>query len=316
MPEDGTANGSGRTDEKQGEHHDPRYHLVYAFGYAVLSLFVDFTFIWPESHLGALLFLAASFSLLAIYELREFPRHVTTTVIVFLFVSVPIVDFVIGVLNPPPETTVTGSLSPAGDPTPPTGCDPVTDANAKDQPYWSPFGGIFRMQMERPKNPPPKDAIVVALGGNGVIVTKNEKVPIVQIGECKLLSVQKTGDSLLIDAKVFDLKGQLRASIDNNAFRGLEDTGSTITQAGDLSTLIVREGNFERLWVRFLNRNAVQVRGVFFCPHTSSNVIVVRDDGVRMIPAARFANTPFTTITHNACTTDSPLGYMPPSPAQ
>jgi hypothetical protein len=74
------------------------------------------------------------------------------------------------------ETTVTGTLQFADDPTPQTGCDPATGDNAKDQPYWS---------------SPPKDSILVALGNNGVIVTESEKVPIVKIGECTLLSIQR-----------------------------------------------------------------------------------------------------------------------------
>jgi hypothetical protein len=293
---------------KKAEHSD-LYHYVYSFGGSVLVGIVDFIFIWPESRLLALLAAAAWFSLLAVFELRNFHKEWSVTVPVFLFVGALIANFLIPVQVP--ETTVTGTLQFADDPTPQTGCDPATGDDAEDQPYWSPFGGFIRFNIQRPKEPPPKGAILVALGSNGVIVTKSEKVPIVKIGECTLLSIQRIQNSLLIDANVYNLKGELHAHVNDNAFTGIEDADSQITQEGDLSTLVVREGRNERLWVRFANSNAVQVRGIFFCPHTSTNVIVIGNDAMRAIPDPR-VNSPLSTVSANTCVTDKPIGYGPP----
>jgi hypothetical protein len=120
---------------KKAEHSD-LYHYVYSFGGSVLVGIVDFIFIWPESHLLALLAAAAWFSLLAVFELRNFRKEWSVTVPVFLFVGALIANFLIPVQVP--ETTVTGTLQFADDRTPETGCDPATSDNAKDQPYWSP----------------------------------------------------------------------------------------------------------------------------------------------------------------------------------
>ena len=76
--------------------------------------------------------------------------------------------------------------------------------------------------MQRPKEARLKDAILVTLGSNGIIVTKTEKVAVVQIADCNLLSIQKTSNGLLVNASVFDLQGKLEAFIRDNAFTAIE----------------------------------------------------------------------------------------------
>src|SRR5271169_2961917 len=111
----------------------------------------------------------------------------------------------------PKETESHGWLLPADDPTLRTGCDPIDDPN--DQGYWAPLiGGLLRSMIPRPKNPPPKTATIVALGNNGIIVTKSDKVPIVKIAQCTLLSIENAPNGLLIDASVYDVAGRLIAS--------------------------------------------------------------------------------------------------------
>ena len=116
---------------------------------------------------------------------------------------------------------------------------------------------------ERPKEPPPKGAVVVALGSNGIIVTKDEKVPIIKLDECVLLAIQRTPSGLLVDASVYDVDGKVLARIDNNAFQGLEGENSQTRREGDLSTLIVRHQQAERLWVHYANKAAIQIPGAY-----------------------------------------------------
>jgi len=248
-------------NSKQPEHRD-LYHYVYVFGGSVGVGVVDFVFIWPDHHLLALLIAAAWFSPIAIFELRDFRPEWRVTVPVFLFMGALIANFIIDALTPLPERIITGTLQPASDPRPQTGCDPMgPDA------YWSPFGGFIRFKVQRHKEPPPADAIVVTLGSNGIIVTKNEKVPIVQIADCTLLSIQKTSNGLLVNASVFDLQGKLEAFIRDNAFTAIE-RGTFPPQPGDLSTMEVRDQNIERHWENFGNQKTVKEGGIFFC-HTS-----------------------------------------------
>jgi hypothetical protein len=116
MSENGTANGGDHSRNNHNQH-DARYHLVYAFGYAALSLAVDFIFIWPESHLFALLFLAAAFSLLALYELRNIPSDWSIIVPGILFMAALTAYVIVGPV-PPTETETHGWLTPAKEPLP------------------------------------------------------------------------------------------------------------------------------------------------------------------------------------------------------
>jgi hypothetical protein len=208
------------------------------------------------------------------------------------------------------ETTVSGSLEPADDPTPRTGCDPSD--NPTDQGYWGVVGGFIHFPIARPKNPPPQNATIVALATDGIIVTKNEKVPVLEIPRCTLLSIENAPNGLLIDAKVYDTSGKLIASVADNNFTAVEGANSHVTREGDLSTLIIRDATFgERLWVHFANRHAVEVRGIFMCPREMANVIVVTKDIFRDYPTAAMI---MNNVLVNACTVDAPMGYWAPVP--
>lgn len=217
MPEQGSTEGSGAPDSHYGQDQK-LYHWVYVAGITILTGVVDFAFLWPEWHLGALLVFATWLSLVAIYEFRNSTRGLAVTVPVLLFVGALIVNFLVDALTPIPERIVTGTLQAANDPRPLTGCDPASPGDS----YWSPFGGFLRFETTKPKEAPPNDAIVVALGNNGIIVTKSESVPIIQVGECTLLSIQKTPNGLLVNASVFDLQGKLRAFLRDNSFTAIE----------------------------------------------------------------------------------------------
>ena len=304
------------TSKDRHSDHQVLYHLVYVTGWCVITAAIDFAFLWPESHLLALVALMASLSLPITYEFTVWGMPVgwTGVTVATLFASIlPIYDW-LGPIRVP-DVEVQGWLQPGDDPTPRTGCDPVSAVGSNEDPYWSPIGGFFRFRLgERPIQPPPKGATIVALGNNGVIITKAEMVPVIQIGECSLLSLQKTSRGLLVDANVYGESGKLIATIHDNAISGIEGKNSHVTREGDLSTLIVKEGANERLWVRFSNPYAIRVRGSFICPKSSVNIIFVRDDTVQTYPAPDPRL--FPTVIANSCATDASMGFLPPPQAK
>jgi hypothetical protein len=238
------------------------YLLIEAFG------------IWPVSHfwcltttvigIVALLFLDGAFS-----EKQIFAAATVVTIIccVIYLRAPPIL---------PEETVRRGLLVPANDPTPSTGCDPA--GNPKDTPgdFLQPAPG-FRFGMKAVRRPTivlPKDAAIVAIGSNGVILSTSDNVPLIRVGQCTLLSMQKTVDGILINSSVFDRSNNVIGNIKDNNFQGFENVHSHIEQGGDLSTLIIRDDLGERLWVRFLNPRAVRVRGEFICPQKAATIFI------------------------------------------
>jgi hypothetical protein len=237
------------------------YLLVEAFG------------IWPISHLWclttavigivALLFLDGGFS-----EKQIFSAAMVVTIIccVIYLRAPPIL---------PEETVQRGLLVPANDPTPSTGCDPAGDPRDTPSTMFrnGPFGFGTR-GVRRPTIVLPKDAAIVAVGSNGVILSTSDNVPLIRVGQCTLLSMQKTVDGILINSSVFDRSNNVIGNIKDNNFQAFENVHSHIEQRGDLSTLIIKDDSGERLWVRFLNSRAVRVRGEFICPQKAATIFI------------------------------------------
>jgi hypothetical protein len=262
---------------------------------------------WPIAHFWALFAGVAGFVALLFMDGGFTESQIS------IYTAIAVAGSVLIYFIAPPvntETTVTGSLRPADDPTPRTGCDPSDDP--KDQGYWGIVGGFMRFPIPRPKNPPPQTATIVTLGNNGIIITKNYKIPILEIPRCTLLAIENASNGLLIDASVYDVAGKLIASVTDNNFTAFEGANSHVTREGDLSTLIIRDQTFgERLWVHFTNRHAIQVRGVFMCPREMANVIVMTEDAFRTYPTIVMN---MSTVLVNACTVDAPMGYWTPAP--
>lgn len=250
----------GNAPHKNHKKHEKLYHWVYVFGVSIVFVLIDFVFLWPENHFFALMALAAIASLTAIYELTVlgFSALWVTGVVVALFAVTGGIYFAVGP-NLPEESVRSGWLVPANDPTPITGCNPA----AKGAPILQ-FGPLGMGAIKKPTIVIPKDAAIVDVGSNGVILTKSDKAePLIRVGECTLLSMQKTEDGILINSSVYDCSNKLIGNIKNNNFEGFENTHSHIEQGGNLSTLVIRDDSREQLWVRFLNPRAFQIRGKF-----------------------------------------------------
>lgn len=100
---------------------------------------------------------------------------------------------------------------------------------------------------------------------------------------CNAFAIERTTGGIQIEARIFDRTGKkLVATISKNElgkneFRALEGGSSHIDRNGDLSTLIVRDGDGNELaYVRYMNPTTIHARGIFgFAGYTP---IPVRDD--------------------------------------
>jgi hypothetical protein len=242
MSENGATN---RGDHSRSNHnqHDARYHLVYVFGYAALSLAVDFIFIWPESHLFALLFLAAAFSLLALYELRNFRSDWSIVVPAILFMAALTAYAIVGPVLPT-ETDVHGWLEPANEPF------PKNSACLIDI-----------LQRELP------NGMLFSLGKPGMWFQKKSggKRPLLTVGACTLMSAEFKNNQLLFNADIYDQNRQLVARIEQNEFH-LVPGMIAYPSRPDRHTLGVysKDGNL-LFSIYFRNKDAIDVSGTFIC---------------------------------------------------
>ncbi len=206
--------------------------------FVLLGLFVVFDVIevWPTNHILALLGGVTGVSALAFMEL-------STSLWVACSAAAVLGAFAIFVYAPapipflPPETEIHGWITPANDPTPHNGCGTAV----------------------------PADGLLMVFGTNGVIGTGNGRLVPGRVGSCPILTLTRDARGLSIDADAYDAAGNLIYRIEGNEFH-LVPGQYSYSKRPDRHTLVVynRRGN-EQFFVRFLNGQAVRVRGVFSC---------------------------------------------------
>jgi hypothetical protein len=75
------------------------------------------------------------------------------------------------------------------------------------------------------------------------------------------VTIRRKPNGLSIDAQIYNEKGALVGNLQDNKYDIVLQDGSTLNRP-DLSTIGVTDARKnERLWVRYLNKAAVQVRG-------------------------------------------------------
>jgi hypothetical protein len=230
---------SGRFDDKKLNH------LVYVAGITLLTGVVNFVFLWPVSHLGALLIFALWLSFIAIYELRNFPSALIVTVPV-LFLSAFVVNYFV---PPPADVEVVGTLEPGAQPTPPNGCD------------GTPLG---------------LDALKILIGDNVVVLSGLGRVNAIKVGNCPVLSFERTAAGVSPIVDLYDAAGNKIAEVRNGGYHAFSGGAHFVDRRGDLSTLAITDSSgHELLFSRYLNPTALQARGIFGCP--GHRPVVVKD---------------------------------------
>jgi hypothetical protein len=135
-----------------------------------------------------------------------------------------------------PDVEVIGTLQPGNAPTPPNPCQ----AN---------------------------DELKILMGAI-TVSSSAQNITALQIGNCKVLGMNRTADGISVSADLYDVSGNLIARIvNNNQTHVMTNERVKTSRSGDLTTLIVSSGlNEELLFVRYLNPNTIFARGIFNCP--------------------------------------------------
>jgi hypothetical protein len=245
---------SGKTPDYNEKKHEALYHLVYVFGISILFLAINFGFLWPENHLLALLALGVGLSLIAVYELTRMgvraPR--VAGVVLFVFLVCGITYWAIGPIHIP-DTEVTGTL----------------DAGASPQSHCE--------KEMLAASTSAQNSLNVIIGNNGISIANATELPVLAIGSCRVFWVNRGPQGLLISADLFDASGNLIATIRNNDFHAMIGESASIDRKHDLTQLTVKDSEQQEiLYVRYLNKDTVRVRGVFGCPGHA--LVPVRDN--------------------------------------
>lgn len=230
---------------KKWHHHKPTALTKAIAAITVYSLFVfiDVHDIWPWSKIVAILVGTAVSMALLYYE--AFAAE-AITFLTFVIGSIAIcVGGIIVYLAVPnhadvvPETEVVGTLQPGAAPDPPNKC---------------------------PKGSTP-DSWKILIGNNAIQLAKSTKLPVLMIGSCKVLTIEKSDKGLSIDTDLFDTNGKLIATIKNNEFHALSGARASVERDHDLSKVIIKNGEGQEILnVHYINKSTVRVRGVFGCP--------------------------------------------------
>ena len=252
MSEDGSTNSGGTRDHNQNGDKS-LYHWVYVAGFCIFSAFVDFTFLWPENHLLALLALAAILSLVLIYELRVIGTPLTwiTMFVAALFMIAGGIFWITGPnVSPDVEASGEGFLIPGHDPTPSNECDGV---------------------RKKPENIGYDFTVIV--GSVTVLTGRRMPLTVLEICNQHVLTVKPEERGLLIDADDWDEKGQSLFSVRDNKYKAAEGTYSYMTRSPDRSKITVfdRWGD-ELLMLRYLNKTTLAVRGFLGCKGTKKRI--------------------------------------------
>jgi hypothetical protein len=263
----------GETDDNdpnpKGDYdkHKTLVHVGYSAGGTMLTAVATYIFLWPISHLTALLVFAGWVSIIAIVEgvVWAVARKGIAAMVVGSFIAAGIAYLVFGPILPPPDVEIIGTLQPGNDPEPLPKCQQDTAPEA-----WRVMIGLSSAQF----NETPL------------------QMTILMIGQCRVFTVRHDETGVAITAELYDDDGNQIATIGSdgagasNVFHALHGSNIHVDRKHDLSTLVVVKGDAEELlYVRYMNRKTVSVRGRFGCPGHSPVVVTAGEP----IPGFMFA---------------------------
>jgi hypothetical protein len=217
-------------------HRVPRTQRIIAES-AVLTLYFIFEAhsTWPESH-GWALFKGALGTCVVLAIEMPLKWWIPTCAAVGIGASV--IYWVAGPTSHL-DTEVIGTLQPGSEPTPPNNCPATGDPDT-----WKIMIGTATIQFTGPVNS-----------------------PLLMIGDYPVLTIDRDDKGVSVSADLFDTDGKSLATIKNNVFHAISGANSWVERDHDLSKLIIMAGDpREILFVHYLNKSTVRVRGVFSYP--------------------------------------------------
>lgn len=130
----------------------------------------------------------------------------------------------------------------------------------------SPGNPCVKLGKEIGVQPPSEDAVFLFVGSNVAYSQKRGHWTVILDRGHVLLSADLDDKGLSVSTQLYDQQGTLQATVDKNEVDALSP--DICVKRPDLSTLIVsdRSTNEERLYVRYLNPKAIELRGLFGYP--------------------------------------------------
>jgi hypothetical protein len=103
----------------------------------------------------------------------------------------------------------------------------------------------------------------------------------IKIGDCAPVSVQQGPNGIKISADIYSRQGELIGQIQDNGYSVSGSESLVVEKSGDLSALVVHDAQrTELLYVRYLNPQAIRLRGILSCPIPRLITVVITDSGL------------------------------------
>ncbi len=234
---------------KEESRHLFEITLCFAF------LFFDLRDFWPAHHFWSI---CAAVVFIDAFLLIEIPLRVGAFAAVVVLIAGMIAYKIAGPTPPTPlPAPIVGWLQPADEPTPKNACDAI------------------------PNNMRPSISDLVILGDTVFAPTRLFAWPVITLGSCQLLTLRKDGNELHVNADIYSSTGELLGRIQNGGYSVSGGQDLIVERSGDLSTLVIhdKQGR-ELLYVRYVNQNAIRVRGEFSCPSPTLRTVTVTNGSI------------------------------------
>lgn len=216
----------------------PRRQVIYAALTIIVSLFLNFVFLYPVNHFWALVLFSIAISSVLF---SDTPRRVAVAGSAATFITAGTLYALVGPAVPA-EPVNRNWLVPMQAPTPPNICTPHI------------------------KGKLPPDMKLVLIGNSAVLLHEARTTPLLSVGACHAATLYETGAGILLNVEDTDDDGQLMFRIINNQLQ-LND-GRPVYQErtpAHGSAAINSENGDELLRLTYLNPQTLRLRGIFAC---------------------------------------------------
>jgi hypothetical protein len=238
-----------------------RLFCLFALCLFVLAVFHN-SIVTPETRGIALLGFATVISVLLGYELTA--RNLPLNMVLFIVMAVPPATdgsyMLWKYLFTPPQPR--GPLIPAGEPSPPLAC----------------------------RDKPGPDDLVMAFGTNRVIGRGRGPFSPIQATDCSTIKLVPRDGGLIVEAFGFDWNNDVAYGVRDNRLEKAFVSGLHARRPDRSSFVLLDRFDQEVVYVRYLNRNAVRIRGRFLC---GTNPQVVIHDAYTLIGGVRIGGVKF-----------------------
>ena len=236
-----------REGKQPHDHHDIDL-WAYSVAPVIIGGVVDFWFLWPESHLKALLAFAALICIPLVAEARKRRISYIHTIgsAVFCLACALVVYAVVGPVVPPDiEAGPDGWLIPGHERRPSNGCDsrPGSDKDLADERDRIILGGITIAPGNRMKRYTP-----------------------LMIDKCPTFVMGAAEKGLLVSATDFDSDGNRIFTIKDGRYHAEDGQYAYLTRSPDRSRMTIYDrwgAEIAMFW--YMNPTTVRVRGRFTC---------------------------------------------------